>query len=208
MLRVALPKGRLQRDVLRALGELGPSDEDLGSRQLVLPGRTGALTFVLVKDPDVPAYVEHGAADLGVIGLDVLREREADVLEPLTTSFGRCRLCICAREQTDLARLAQRGTLRVASKYRALAAQALMERGLPAELIPLSGSVELAVLVDLADAIVDIVETGGTLKANGLVVKEEIFVSTARVIVNRATWRLKHDEVRAVLARLAAAPAS
>jgi ATP phosphoribosyltransferase len=202
MLRVALPKGRLQRDLLKALGPLGPSEEDLASRALVLPGRTGTLSFVLVKDPDVPAYVEHGAADLGVVGLDVLREREADVLEPLTTSLGRCRLCICAREETDLAALARSGTLRVATKYRRLASDALMQRGLPAELISLHGSVELAVLVDLADAIVDLVETGNTLKANGLVVKEEIFVSTARAIVNRASWRLKHDEVRAVLARL------
>jgi ATP phosphoribosyltransferase len=207
MLRVALPKGRLQRDILRCLAELGPSEDDLASRSLVLPGQKGTLSFVLVKDPDVPAYVEHGAADLGFVGLDVLRERHADVLEPVTTELGKCRMCICAREHTDLAALARQGTLRVATTYRRLAGEALMQRGLPAELIPLSGSVELAVLVDLADAIVDLVETGNTLRANGLVIKEEIFVTTARAIVNRASWRLKHDEVRAVLARLEVARA-
>lgn len=206
-LRVALPKGRIQRDILAALGDGGPEQAALSSRQLLLPGRDGTLSFVLVKDPDIPAYVERGAADVGVVGLDVLTEHDADVLEPLTTRLGRCRMCICAAAGTDLSALAREGALRVATKYPRSARAALMERGLPAELIALQGSVELAVLVGLADAIVDLVETGETLKANGLVVLEELFVSTARVIVNRASFRLKHDAVKALLARLEAAHA-
>lgn len=203
-LRVALPKGRIQKDALRALGPRAPSAESLASRALLHPGGDGTLAFVLVKDPDVPSYVERGAADVGVVGLDVLAERSADVLEPLATSWGRCRMCIAARTDVDVAALARRGTLRVATKYPRVAHEALMARGLPAEIVALQGSVELAVVAGLADAIVDLVETGATLKANGLEEKEELFVSTARAIVNRAAWRLRHDEVQRLLEAFAA----
>lgn len=206
-LRVALPKGRIQKDLLKALGPAAPTAEALASRQLVVDGADGTLSFVLVKDPDIPAYVERGAADVGVVGLDVLKEHDADVLEPATTTLGRCRMCLCGRPGTALAALAAAGALRVATKYPRSARQELMKRGLPAEIVHLQGSVELAVLVGLADAIVDLVETGETLKQNGLVVLEELYVTTARVLVNRASFRLRHDEVRAVLRRLEAAGA-
>ena len=201
-LRLALPKGRIQRSALQALAGRAPSLPTLGSRSLLLDGEDGATSFVLVKDPDVPAYVERGAADLGICGRDVLRERSADVLEPLTTPWGRCRMCLAARREVDVVGLAKRGTLRVATKYPAIARAALMARGLPAEIVALQGSVELAVVAELADAIVDLVETGATLAANGLEVKEELFVSTARVIVNRAAFRLRHDEVAGLLDEL------
>lgn len=199
-LRIALPKGRLQKVILRALGERGPSESDLASRALVLTGRDPTLSFVLVKDPDIASYVERGAADLGVVGFDQLREHGGDVLEPVTTSFGKCRMCLCSRPDLNLQGLAQRGILRVGTKYPKLAREALAPRGLIAEIIPLQGSVELAVMVDLADAIVDLVETGETLRANGLVVRETLFEVTARVVVNRASWRLKHAAVQSLLA--------
>lgn len=201
-LRIALPKGRLQKVILQTLGDRGPSNIDLASRALVLTGRQPSLSFVLVKDPDIASYVERGAADIGVVGLDQLREHGGDVLEPLTTSFGACRMCLCSRPDIDLQALARRGVLRVATKYPKLAREALAPRGLVAEIIALQGSVELAVMVDLADAIVDLVETGATLRANGLVVRDELFAVSARVIVNRASWRLKHAAVQDLLSLL------
>jgi ATP phosphoribosyltransferase regulatory subunit len=209
-LRVALPKGRIQKDVLARLGTRGPSVEALRTRSLVVDGQDGAWRFFLVKDPDVAAYVERGAADVGVAGLDVLREGQAtgggDVLEPLVCSFGGCRMCLCARPGFDPRASSLTRTLRIASKYPRLARAALAARGLPCEVIELKGSVELAVVADLADAIVDLVETGETLRQNGLVVIEELFSSTARAVVNRAAFRRRHDEVRAFLALLARTP--
>ena len=206
-LRFALPKGRLRASTLTRLGALGPTAEALDSRRLLVPGQGkppggDPLSFVLVKDPDLAAYVGRGAADVGMVGLDVLLEADHDVLMPVTTSLGACKMCLCGRPGTDVRALAERGSLRVATKYVRIARQALDQRGLPAELIELQGSVELAVLVDMADVIVDLVETGATLAANGLVVLEELMVSTARVIVNRAAWRLRNSEVLGLLAAL------
>jgi ATP phosphoribosyltransferase len=199
LLRVALPKGRLQKDVLRALGARAPSSEALSSRALVLPGGDGTMSFLLVKDPDIAAYVERGVADVGVVGLDVLRERGGDVLEPLDLPMGRCRLCLCGRRDLNVSSISSQRTLRVATKYPRLTRQALAARGLPAEVIPLQGSVELAVVTGMADAIVDLVETGATLRENGLVEHEELFVSTARVVVNRAAFHRRAGAVAAFL---------
>jgi ATP phosphoribosyltransferase len=163
------------------------------------------LSFLLVKDPDIPSYVERGIADVGIVGLDVLEEEQrADVLRPLALDLGRCRMSLCGKPGTQPRELAERGNLRIATKYPSIAQRALEERGLPAEIIPLRGSVELATLTGLADAIIDLVDTGATLKANGLVELEELFVSTARVVVNRASWRLKTQEVQGFLDRLSA----
>jgi len=214
-LRIALPKGRIQADILARLGARAPSAAALKTRALVVDGGTvdgadGAWRFLLVKDPDVAAYVERGAADVGVAGLDVLREGQAggggDVLEPLVCSFGACRMCLCGRPDFDVRAWSTTRTLRIASKYPRLARAALLARGLPCEIIELKGSVELAVVADLADAIVDLVETGATLRDNGLVVLEELFSSTARAVVNRAAFRRRHDEVRAFLALLSSTP--
>lgn len=209
-LRIALPKGRIQKDILARLGARAPSPEALKTRALVVDGADGAWRFLLVKDPDVAAYVERGAADVGVAGLDVLREGQAggggDVLEPLVCDFGACRMCLCGRPGFDVRTWSTTRTLRIASKYPRLAREALAARGLPCEIIELKGSVELAVVADLADGIVDLVETGATLRDNGLVVLEELFSSTARAVVNRAAFRRRHDEVRAFLALLSSAP--
>lgn len=201
-LRVALPKGRLQKEVLARLGRAGPAPKALSSRALVLDGQDGRLQFFLVKDGDVAAYVERGTADVGVVGFDVLREGGGDVLEPLALGFGRCRMCVCGRPGTSLRALSTTRTVRVASKYAHTTATALALRGIPCEVVALKGSVELAVVTGLADVIVDIVETGETLRQNGLVELEELFASTARAIVNRAAFRGRHDEVRQFLSLL------
>jgi ATP phosphoribosyltransferase len=208
-LTIALPKGRIRSSVLAALGDLGPDASSLESRQLRVAGRASTgklpLSFLLVKDPDIPSYVERGIADVGIVGLDVLDEEpRVDVLRPLALDLGRCRMSLCGKPGTDPRALAERGNLRIATKYPTIARRALEERGLPAEIIPLRGSVELATLTGLADAIIDLVDTGATLEANGLVELEELIVSTARVVVNRAAWRLKTEEVQRLLVRLAA----
>lgn len=199
MITIALPKGRLQKPLLELLGESGPTAEDLASRRLVLDREDLGLRFVPLKDPDVATWVERGAADVGVVGSDVLGESPADVLEPLDLGFGRCTLALAGPEGLDLAALHARGHLRVATKYPRSAARALAARGLVADVIPQSGSVEVAVLAGLADCIVDLVETGLTLRENGLVVLEPIATITARVVVNRVAWRLRHREVHALL---------
>ncbi|MEN9787060.1 MAG: hypothetical protein RLZZ299_2324 [Pseudomonadota bacterium] len=199
---VGLPKGRLSAPVLAALGDLAPPPEALDTRALVVDGPGGHLRFLLLKPSDVAVYVERGAADVGLVGLDVLRETPADVLEPVATTLGRCRLCLCGLPGRDLEARMRLGRLRVATKYPNLTARALGARGLVAELIPLHGSVELAVLAGLADAIVDIVETGATLRANGLVEIEDLEALSARVVVNRASWALREEALGPVLARL------
>ena len=180
--------------ILRALGPYAPSAAALDTRALVIPGQDGTVRFLLLKPPDVPAYVERGVAQLGVVGLDLLREHPADVLEPLPLSLGRCRLCLCSRPGVDLLARVRQGRLRIGTRYPHLAAAELGRRGLIADIIALNGSVELAVVANLADAIVDLVETGETLRANGLVIREELMDVSARVVVNRAAFAL--DEAR------------
>jgi ATP phosphoribosyltransferase len=211
-LTIALPKGRIRDPVLKRLGDWAPDLSLLESRKLKVAGPKslpgGAeLLYALVKDPDIPAYVEHGAADVGIVGLDVLEERPADIFRPLITDLGQCRMCLCGKPGTDPEALAASGSLRIATKYPSTALHAMDQRGLAAEIIPLQGSVELSIVSGLADAIVDLVETGETLRANGLVVLQDILVSTARAIVNRASWRLRTGDVREVLERLQNAPA-
>lgn len=197
-LTVALPKGRLMKPLLARLGALGPTEADLATRKLVL--ERGDWRFLPLKDPDVPAYVARGVADVGVVGSDVLGEGVADLLIPAALGLGGCRLCLAGRPELDLAALHAAGRLRVATKFPRTAARALAERGLIAEIVPLSGSIEVAVLTGLADAIVDIVETGKTLHENGLVVHETLAEVSARVVINRAAWRLRPAAVRAFLA--------
>lgn len=202
MITFALPKGRLAEQVVAALGEWGPAPAELAGRALVVPSRNGRVRHLLLKPADVPAYVERGVADAGVVGLDVLREGTADVLEPLALPLGRCRLCLCGRPGTDLAARAREGRLVIATKYPRLAGETLARRGLVAELVPLHGSVELAVVVGLADAVVDLVETGGTLRANGLDVLDELLPVSARLVVNRAAAVLRAADLAPLVDRL------
>ncbi len=190
LLTVALAKGRMQDEALRVLAGAGVRvrAEALQSRRLAVVDESGRYRFVFVKPADVPVYVEHGIADCGVVGRDVLLEAAADVLQPLDLCISRCRIAVAARADTVER---EAGMLRVATKYPRIAAAHFGARGVPVEIIELSGSVELAPVLGLADCIVDLVETGRTLAENGLVVLETITTSTGRLVVNRASYQLK-----------------
>jgi ATP phosphoribosyltransferase len=217
MLTIALPKGRLQRPALERFAAAGivPEEDPGSSRKLIIKAGAGAR-FVLLKDGDVPRYVERGAADLGVCGLDQVLESGADLLTPIDFGFGQCRLCLAAPQESKLSSLrdaalvastlgeaAELGrSLRVASKYPRLSARWFARHGVPVDLFSLSGSVELAAVAGLADAIVDLVESGRTLAENGLVVVQELLQVSARLCVNRASYRLKVEELLPLLEKL------
>jgi ATP phosphoribosyltransferase len=195
MITVAIGKGRMQESALLLLARAGIrlSDDDANSRRLALMDQTGQYRFIFVKPADVPVYVEHGIADCGIVGRDVLLESEADLLLPLDLGISRCRIVVAATDEGAITKA--RGMIRVATKYAQIARAHFGSRGIPVEIIQLSGSVELAPALGLADVIVDLVETGITLKENGLIVVEEIAESTGRLVVNRASYQLKADEV-------------
>jgi ATP phosphoribosyltransferase len=202
MLTIALPKGRLQRPTLDRFARAGvvPDEEPGTSRKLIIAAGPTAR-FVVLKDGDVPLYVERGAADLGVCGLDQVLESGADLLTPIDFGFGRCRLCLAAPRgksvTTELGR-----SLRVATKYPRLSSQWFVRRGVPVDLVHLSGSVELAAVSGLTDAIVDLVESGRTLDENGLAIVDELLSVSARLLVNRAAYRLKVEELLPLLEKL------
>ena len=201
-LTLALAKGRLLTETLRrlALAGIEPTEDLKTTRQLVVPA-TGGVRLLLLKDPDVPVYVERGAADAGVVGLDQIRESGCDVLEPLDLGIGRCRLSLCAPGAPDAELKPLPGrALRIATKYPRLAQQLLSARGVGIEILQLQGSVELAPVVDLSDAIVDLVETGRTLQENGLSERETLLEVSGRLVVNRAAWRLKMASVQRLIA--------
>lgn len=200
-LTIAVAKGRLQVEALDLLGRAGlrVSCEMLASRRLILEDESGRCRFIFVKPADVPVYVEYGIADCGIVGRDVLLESEADVLQPLTLNVGRCRIAVAAPSGASLSGL---GIVRVATKYPRIAAAHFGARGVPVELIELSGSVELAPLLGLADCIVDLVETGRTLDENGLELIEVITESTARLVVNRASYQLKAPAIARLISSL------
>jgi ATP phosphoribosyltransferase len=195
-LTLALPKGRLLDPAIELLRELGVSAVDPESRKLIFkdPGR--GLEILLLKPADVPAYVTYGAADLGIVGRDILLEQEPDVYEPLDLGFGFCRLVVAEpRELWEHDDPAKWSWVRVATKYPRLTEQYFSSRGIQVELVRLDGSIELAPLVGLAERIVDLVQSGETLRANGLVEVAEITRSTARVIVNRASMKTEYAAV-------------
>lgn len=200
---VALPKGRLLEEALVYLARagFGLSDEDNG-RRLLVPSVAPHVSYVLAKPADVPVYVEYGAADLGIVGLDVLRETQRDVLEPLPLPIGYCRLVVAGPAGRANRPLRLEPQPRVATKFPRLTEDFFRRRGVSAEIIALSGSVELAPLVNLADLIVDLVQTGNTLRANGLVELRTILESQGVLIANRAAWRLKASAMRQFVAAL------
>lgn len=193
-LTIAIAKGRLQEEALELLRNagLGFSSETLSSRRLAVEDESGRYCLIFVKPADVPVYVEHGIADCGIVGRDVLLESDADLLQPLSLNIGACRIVVAAKDDTPLRQL---GMLRVATKYPRIAAQHFGARGVAVDIIKLSGSVELAPVLGLADCIVDLVETGKTLQENGLGIIEVITDSAARLVVNRASYQLKAEAV-------------
>ena len=195
-LTLALPKGRLLDPAIELLRELGVSAVDPESRKLIFkdPGR--GLEILLLKPADVPAYVTYGAADLGIVGRDIVLEQEPDVYEPLDLGFGFCRLVVAEpRELWERDDPAKWSWVRVATKYPRLTEHYFSSRGIQVDIVRLDGSIELAPLVGLAERIVDLVQSGETLRANGLVEVAEITRSTARVIVNRASMKTEYAAV-------------
>lgn len=203
-LTIALAKGRLLTETLRRLAVAGivPTEDVKTTRHLVIPA-SGGVRLLLLKDPDVPVYVERGAADAGVVGLDQIRESGCDVLEPLDLGIGVCRLSLCALGSPDDELKALPGrALRIATKYPRIARQSLSARGVGIEILELQGSVELAPVVGLSDAIVDLVETGRTLTENGLSERERLLEVSGRLVVNRAAWRLKMEAIQKLVAAM------
>jgi ATP phosphoribosyltransferase len=193
-LTITIAKGRLQAETLDLLARAGLdfSSETLSSRRLAIEDESGRYRLIFVKPADVPVYVEHGVADCGIVGRDVLLESEADLLQPLSLNIGACRIVVAARNDAPVRQL---GMLKVATKYPRIAARHFGARGVAVDLIELSGSVELASVLGLADCVVDLVETGKTLQENGLRIIEVIAESAARLVVNRASYQLKAEAV-------------
>jgi ATP phosphoribosyltransferase len=203
MVTVALSKGKLLGPTLDLFRKAGFANGDLSaeSRRLVFACSKTDTTLLIVRPSDVPTYVEYGAADLGVVGKDMLLEQDRDVYEPLDLKFGACRISVAALKGQELRdRLSSK--IRVATKYPNIAERYFNQKGIPVEIIKLYGSIELAPLVGLADRIVDLVSSGRTLKAHNLVEVELIAESTARLIVNRASLKMKHGDITDLIARL------
>ena len=196
MLVIALAKGRLLEKSLELLASVGIrfSEDVAKSRKLIFDAQDGRHRVVLVKPADVPTYVEYGAADAGIVGVDVVIESRADLVQPLALDFGRCKLAVAAPAGVTLS-ASENPTVRVATKYPHVTMDYFNARGIPVEIIYLSGSIELAPLMGLADRIVDLVESGRTLKENGLEIVEVILESSARLVVNRASYQTKRPEI-------------
>jgi ATP phosphoribosyltransferase len=203
---LALSKGRIFDETLPLLARAGitVADDPETSRKLILSTNRADLRVVLVRASDVPTYVQYGGADLGVAGADVLMEAEGDGLyRPLDLRIARARLSVAVRADFDYASAVKQGSrIRVATKYTTTARQFFADKGVHVDLIKLYGSMELAPLTGLADAIVDIVSTGGTLKANGLVEVEKIADVSSRLVVNQAALKLKRDAIRPLIEAL------
>ena len=203
MITFALSKGRIFDETLPLLRAAGIeiTEDPEKSRKLILNTSRDDVRVVLVRASDVPTYVQYGGADLGVAGLDTLLEHsEAGLYRPLDLQIARCRLSVAVRSDFDYAAAVRKGSrLRVATKYTHLARQHFSDKGVHVDLIKLYGSMELAPLTGLADAIVDLVSTGGTLKANQLVEVEKIMDISARLVVNQAALKTKRESLRAVM---------
>jgi len=198
MITIAIAKGRMQDEALALLGRAGVrfNGYSPASRCLISADETGDYRAIFVKPADVPVYVEHGIADCGIVGRDVLLESQADVLLPLDLGIARCRLVVAGISPDEIK---SKGMLRVATKYPLLTANYFGARGTPVEIIRLSGSVELAPSLGLCDVIVDLVETGRTLQENGLSIIDVITESTGRFVVNRASYQLKAESIGRLL---------
>src|SRR5512137_2697035 len=209
LITVAVPKGRLldESSLLfeRAVG-VSPKDLLTGTRKLAADAPEVGLRFISIRAGDVASYVEHGAAAVGIVGLDVLREEPCDLYEPLDLGIGRCRVIVARPRKAKP--LPQGVAPRVATKYVNLAARHFAKKGLPAEIIKLHGSIEVAPALGLVDAIVDITETGATLEANGLAVEEVVLDVSARLVVNRVALKLHPERIRRLIASLRDACAS
>ncbi len=200
MISVALPKGRLGNKVFDIFAKVGYDCDEMhsDSRQLVFTSEENGISYFLVKPSDVSIYVEHGAADIGIVGKDILLEYEPDVYELLDLDIGKCKMCVAGkndfRDNPDVA-------LRVATKFVNIAKTYYKSINRDIEIIKLNGSIELAPILDLSDVIVDIVETGTTLKENNLGVLTEILPISARLIANKASYKFKTEEINKIVTK-------
>ncbi|HAF92488.1 MAG TPA: ATP phosphoribosyltransferase [Pseudomonas sp.] len=204
MLTIALSKGRILDDTLPLLAEAGivPTENPDKSRKLIIPTTQDDVRLLIVRATDVPTYVEHGAADLGVAGKDVLMEYGGQGLyEPLDLKIANCKLMTAGK----VGAVEPKGRLRVATKFVSVAKRYYAQQGRQVEIIKLYGSMELAPLVGLADKIIDVVDTGNTLRANGLEPQELIATISSRLIVNKASMKMQHARIQALIEALQAA---
>ena len=199
---IALTKGRLADKTMQLLNKAGYYCEELkdkGSRKLIFTNEEQKLRFFLAKGPDVPTYVEYGAADIGVVGSDIIMEENRRVYEVLDLGFGKCRMCVCGPDEAREL-LQHHEMIRVTSKYPNIARDFFYNRKhQTGDIIKLNGAVELGPIVSLGDVIVDIVETGSTLKENGLAVLEEVCPVSARMIVNQVSMQMKTRRIREII---------
>ncbi len=211
-LTLALSKGRIYDETLPLLAAAGirVAEDPESSRKLILPTSRAELRLVLVRASDVPTYVQYGGADLGIVGKDTLIEHGGEGLyQPLDLKISRCRISVAVRDDFDYPAAVRQGSrIRVATKYTRIARDHFADKGVHVDLIKLYGSMELAPLTGLADAIVDLVSTGSTLRANHLVEVERIMDISARLIANPAALKLKREPMRALIDAFAAAVAT
>jgi len=191
MITVALPKGRIAKETLAIFEDVFKKKFEFGERKLILEDEN--IRFLLVRNQDVPTYVYHQAADIGVVGLDVLEEQNLDLVRLLDMNIGRCKVCIGIKEKEELD--FSKPSLRVATKMVNIARDYFSKKAIPVEIIKLYGSIELAPLIGLADMIVDIVETGETMKQNGLKPALTIMESSAHLIANKNSFFSKKDDI-------------
>ena len=201
---IALPKGKLFNLSTELLGKIGWTAEGLSekSRKLIITNEDKKLNFIITKTADVPTYVEYGAADIGIIGKDVIAESGKDVYELLDLGFGKCHLMMAVPKDKKRSTLADYAYTRVATKFPHIAEQFFASKGMQMEYIKLNGSIELGPIIGLSESIVDIVETGTTLKENNLEEIVTIMNATARLIVNRVSFKLKFERVNSMVTEL------
>ena len=197
-LTFALGKGRLAKQTLQTFEKIGITCEEMkdkDTRKLIFVNEELKLKFFLAKGPDVPTYVEYGAADIGVVGKDTILEEARNIYEVLDLGFGRCRMCVCGPKEAQKL-LQHRELIRVATKYPRIAKDYFYnKKHQTVEIIKLNGSIELAPIVGLSEVIVDIVETGSTLRENGLGVLEEVCPLSARMVVNQVSMKMEYDRI-------------
>lgn len=204
-LTFALAKGRLAKTAMDMFEKIGiecKEMQDKDTRKLIFVNEDLKLKFFLAKASDVPTYVEYGAADIGIVGKDTIMEEDRKLYEVLDLGFGKCKMCVCGPESAKEL-LQNHSMIRVASKYPKIARDYFHhKKGQTVEIIKLNGSVELAPIVDLSEVIVDIVETGTTLRENGLQVLEEICPLSARMIVNQVSMKMEDERIREIIEKL------
>lgn len=201
MLTIAISKGRILEETLPLLAEAGiePAEDLAKTRKLIVPSKAGDVNLVIIRATDVPTFVEYGAADVGIAGKDVLVEHGSDNLyEPLDLNISKCRLMTAIVTGVPI----PEGKIRVATKYVSLTQQYFAKQGRQAEIIKLYGSMELAPIVGLADCIVDLVDTGNTLKANGMEPLDLIMSISSQLVINKASMKMKHFEIKKLIERL------